>query len=444
MCAAYVSVLSVLLSAPTPPSADTREDEQALKAAAIPMDGPGLVAFFRKQVPEAGDQAEIARLIDQLADKAFRVRQKASADLLARGGKAVPQLRQALRSADGEVRRRAAECLARIEKRRGPEQIAAAVRLLRARRAPGSTAALLNYVVIADPALEDEIMVTLCLLGPEDRKARAELVADLRDAAPARRAAAALILGRAGGADERAAVRPLLKDAEPKVRLRAAQGLILGHDRAGVPALVGLLADGPLEVAYQAENWLGGVAGPRVDVPVLQESRAARARCRAAWDAWWKKNGSRLDLTRVELPTLFNPVVQARDLARRWLEAYAHGDLAGMKRTMRFPLSLEGERMTAKQFDDLFQQLVAMLKTEKISFDVVRVGRFDEYFKALANKRMRDSFGDLPRSQVLVVYVRAKISSQPAPSDGAVLVQAVQGRPRVVGLGPAGKDAARP
>jgi hypothetical protein len=445
MCIACLPLLSALLSLPAAPlPAETHDDEQALQAAAIPSDGPGLVAFFRKQVPGPADQVEIARLVEQLADKAFRVRQKASADLLARGGKAVPQLRQALGNPDGEVRRRAAACLANIEQRRGAEQMAAAVRVLRARRPPGATAALLNYLVIADPAVEDEIMVTLCTLGPGDTKARSELASDLRDAAPARRAAAALLLGRAGSAEQRAAVRPLLKDPEPKVRLRAAQGLILAHDKAGVPALVALLDTAPLDLAYQAEDWLGGVAGPKVEAPGLGDNRAARAKCRAAWEAWWQKSASRLDLTRVDLAMLFNPVIQARDVARRWLEAYARGDLNAMKRTMRFPLSLEGERMTAQQFDDLFKEIVTMLKTEEVSFNVLRVGRFDEYLNMVANKRVKDSFDDLRRSQVLVVYVRAKMSSQPRPSDGAVLVQLVQGQPRVVGLGPAGKEAGRP
>ena len=205
-----------------------------------------------------------------------------------------------------------------------------------------------------------------------------------------------------------------------------------------------LLDTAPLELAYQAEDWLGSVAGPRAQAPTLREDHAARAKCRSAWEAWWNKNQAKLDLSRVDLAMLFNPVVMARDTARRWLDAYARGDLAGMKRVTRFPVNMEGQEMTEAQYDDVFKQIAVMIKTEKISFDVLRVVKFDEYFKTLMNKRAKTSFDKLRQSQVMVVYVKAKIASQPRASDGAVLVGLVQGRARIVGLGPAGADARRP
>src|SRR5207248_10680877 len=84
-------------------------------------------------------------------------------------------------------------------------------------------------------------------------------------------------------------------------RLRAAQGLLLGRDRAAVPALVGLLSDTPLTIAWQAEGLLARLAG--ADTPsdlVGHGEQGARERSRAAWERWWKKAGDRVDLSQVE------------------------------------------------------------------------------------------------------------------------------------------------
>src|SRR5207237_1024784 len=83
----------------------------------------------------------------------------------------------------------------------------------------------------------------------------------LADLAPARRAAAALVLGRAGTRHQRALVHLLLDDPDPGVQLRAAQGLLLGRDRTAVPALIGLLAKAPMLIAEQAEDVLMELAG---------------------------------------------------------------------------------------------------------------------------------------------------------------------------------------
>ena len=59
----------------------------------------------------------------------------------------------------------------------------------------------------------------------------------LTDREPARRAAAAVLLGRYGNAEQKAAVRKLLADADPTIRVRAAQGLLAGRDKAALFAL---------------------------------------------------------------------------------------------------------------------------------------------------------------------------------------------------------------
>src|SRR5262245_50496226 len=82
-------------AAGTAAPAEPPTDEQILKAAKVPADGPGLLDFLRKRVPTEAQQKRVAELIPQLADETFVVRQRATSDLLAVGLPALPQLRLA-------------------------------------------------------------------------------------------------------------------------------------------------------------------------------------------------------------------------------------------------------------------------------------------------------------------------------------------------------------
>src|SRR5262249_42250724 len=131
----------------------------------------------------------------------------------------------------------------------------AAIRLLRQRAPEGSCNALLGYLpFVTDENVEEEILLTLPVVGVRNGKCDPQLRAALSAAEPHRRAAAAFVLGQHGGSEEKTLVRRLLTDADPRVRLRAAQGLIAGRELHAVATLVALLGDSPLEVASQAED----------------------------------------------------------------------------------------------------------------------------------------------------------------------------------------------
>src|SRR5262249_39086085 len=69
-------------------------DEQTLKASKVKTDGPDLLDYLRKKTPSGGDAAKIKALIEQLGDDSFEKREKASAELIAAGVAALPQLRE--------------------------------------------------------------------------------------------------------------------------------------------------------------------------------------------------------------------------------------------------------------------------------------------------------------------------------------------------------------
>src|SRR5438105_2095194 len=98
----------------------TADDERTLRAAHVGTDVPSLLEFFRKRTINDLDSNRIEKLIAQLGDDSFNVRQKASAELVALGNVAVPLLSQATRSDDIEVVRRAEKCLQLIQAGPGP------------------------------------------------------------------------------------------------------------------------------------------------------------------------------------------------------------------------------------------------------------------------------------------------------------------------------------
>ncbi len=282
------------------PESPTAQDERLLGGAHVSTDGPALLDFFRERTMTAAQQARLDELVKKLGDDEFDVREKASVELVKAGRLAVPLLKVAMKESDAEVSRRAADCLREIEQGGDAALTAAAARLIAARKPDGAAAVLLAYLPGApDETVGGAVLAALGAVGLRDGKPDAALVAALKDKDVSRRAAAASVVGRAA-AEPRKAVLPLLEDAEPRVRLAAASALVHAGDRSAVPALIALVEKGTAEYAWQAEDLLFRLAGPDAKVPALGPGSDA-AKCRRAWDDWWKEKGDKIDLTKLDL-----------------------------------------------------------------------------------------------------------------------------------------------
>src|SRR5947209_7755161 len=87
------------------------EDVKLLQAAGVASDGPALLEFFRKKTPSEEQRPQIEELIQQLGSKNYKVREKATKQLMALGHVAVSRLTEALQHTDFEVVARAQQCL---------------------------------------------------------------------------------------------------------------------------------------------------------------------------------------------------------------------------------------------------------------------------------------------------------------------------------------------
>jgi HEAT repeat protein len=280
-------------------------DERLLREARVAVTDGALLEFLRQRSLTDDDRAKLDAIVRRLGSAVYEERERASAALAARGSPALPFLRRALNDADAEVRRRARRCLEEIERGPGSALPAAAVRLLARRRPAGALEVLLTYAPFADDEfVEDEVLAALAALGLRGGKAAPPLTDALADAQAPRRAAAAYAVGRSPDPAQRDAAARLLSDADPAVRLRAAQALVAGRDRRGVPALIDLLADAPAERASKAEELLLRLAGELApEASAGAGTPEERKRWRETWAGWWRERGPKVDLARLDEAT---------------------------------------------------------------------------------------------------------------------------------------------
>jgi HEAT repeat protein len=295
-----VGCVALLLSAlpaadpaapPAPPAAAVPAgDELTLKAANLGTTGPELLEFFKKRTAPKADKDALDGLIKKLGAKDEAARAAAMGELVGYGEAAVPALRKAANNFDDtDFAGRAKQCLADIEGTNGGNVVAAAARAVAALKPDGAADALMNYLPYADDdKAQDEVVAALAAVGLRDGKPESALVRALQDTTPVRRAAAADVLCRLGGAAQVDLVRPLLKDEKPTVRLRAALSLTDAYNPEGMPVLIDLLADLPPAQRKQDEEYLTQLAGDwALAAPAGNDATARRLR-RDAWAAWWK------------------------------------------------------------------------------------------------------------------------------------------------------------
>jgi HEAT repeat protein len=262
----------------------------------LATEGARLIDELKKRTLTEVDRDRIVKLVEKLGDDSFDVRIKATKELKELGSVVIPLLQQASTHPDLEVRSRAQDCLAAIEKDKSAPLSPMVPKLIALRKPPGSVEALLNYIPSStDDAIMAEVQNALNAVGIIDGKPDPLLVKSLDDKSPARRAAAAEAVTQTSLDENMAAVRKLLKDGDASVRLKVALALVCARQRDAMPTLIAALADAPVEQATAAEEYLYRVAGDTApnNMPSGDDARAKR---RDVWAKWWDEQGTKVAL----------------------------------------------------------------------------------------------------------------------------------------------------
>jgi hypothetical protein len=192
----------------------------------------------------------------------------------------------------------------------------------------------------------------------KEGKVDAVLVAALESPDAGQRAAAALVVGVHGNPEQRKAALRLLDDAQPEVRLRAAQGFLAARNKVAVPVLVALLKKAAPELAETAEGLLLDIADTSAPKVHWKNSKEDREKCFAAWLAWWHQHKDQLDLANAEInPLILGGAGLAKQVGFKFLQAVADRDAALLQRTAAVPFHWGDNRMLDTE-EELIQKLV--------------------------------------------------------------------------------------
>jgi hypothetical protein len=279
-------------------------DQEVLTNANLKTDAASLLQFFQERTVSAQDRQAMSALIPKLGADDFATREKAYAELLARGPRALAVLHQALKKeTDSEIRGRAESLRKRIEGNDAGSVAAAAVRMLGKHKAAGAAEILLAYCPFAnEEQVLAQIKSTLASLAASPGPAQTAALKSLTDKEAIIRQVAAVALLLADGKKHQALVRPLLKDPDATVRLHVALNLVPLQDKELVPALVGVLGELSRQEVWPAEEVLIQLAGAKVPQVSLGDDAASRKLCREEWEKWFKEHGTKLDMGKLGPP----------------------------------------------------------------------------------------------------------------------------------------------
>jgi HEAT repeat protein len=438
------------------PAARADYSEEQLKAdlkllddAKVPHGDADLLDFFKKRLLSPETRARIEGLVEKFSSKSFKERSQAISDIIKVGPPALPVLRKVLQgNSELEVIQRAKDCIKEIEKKSPNAQVLAAARLIKHRRVADAGAVLLEYLPVApDTAVEEEIDASiygLAMLGadlqvmpPVAKAGRLDplLVKTLTDNEPARRAIAALVVGRYGDAAERQNVAKLLTDTDPTVRYRAAQGLVCSRDAAGLPVLVELLDKGPMALALQAEDLLSLIADEKGPAAPLAEKAELRKKCHAAWKDWVDQNQGKIDLTKFDADSPFGGINdRVTKGAAAFIKALIKYDTAMLVKVTDVPFSFVGQLnfQTREEFDNFVKMISAQRPPPDFKFRTGKIMPASEY--VLNAQESERNFLEASRiAQVHIVYVT--IEEGGGPQSLPFFMRISGGRARCIGIG---------
>jgi hypothetical protein len=301
--ALFGSLVAYAVLAQTAEKTDRSADEAVLRDQRLPTKGPALLQILRDRTPSADTIGQFKMHVARLNVAAYADRVNATSELKKMGPIVRPLLENLLLEikADAETVGRLRQALEQFPAEQdiaAVESLRAAARLIARDRPQGSLPALLEFVPYAtDESVRQEVQRAINAVALVEKKPAPLLVAALKDANPARRAAAGEAMLRVVGLAAKDKIAPLLTDSHPLVRYQIGMALVEKHDQRGVHLLIQTLADSPSDRAQNALELLYRAAGEGAP-DVYYRGKHNAAEVSAAWRKWHEKHQTGLDLAK--------------------------------------------------------------------------------------------------------------------------------------------------
>lgn len=287
-------------AAQTPGDSECSAAEAVLRDQRLPNKGPELLQVLRDRTPSANTVVQFKKHVARLNAAAYADRLKATADLTKMGPVVRPLLENLLLDikADAETIGRLRQVLEKFPADKDCAAASAAARLIARDKPSEALRVLLDFVpYTTHEALRQDVQRSINAVAFVDKKPAPLLIDALKDADPARRAAAGEALVRVVGIAGNDQVKPLLTDAHPLVRYQLGLALVERYDKRGIPLLIESIADSPTDRVECALDLLYRAAGD--DAPtVYYQGKHTAAACGAAWQKWHAKHKDTLDLAK--------------------------------------------------------------------------------------------------------------------------------------------------
>lgn len=249
----------------------------------IGLDHDSVKACLREFHAAALDPKQVERLIRQLGDDDFNVREAASATIKSLPVLPRAELAKATQSDDAEVKWRAEELLKQGE---GPAQVKllAAIKAINQQKHKGLLAELLA-VFPAIGSQEARLACRQAIAATATTEDAAKLRELLKHNDATLRGAAVAALGATLGRDAVTHVKPLLRDQEEAVQLAAARVLADVGDRDCLETYLRLLESKSASVRWEALASLGWLSGKSMQIAEVDETKR-QAMLIEAWRQW--------------------------------------------------------------------------------------------------------------------------------------------------------------
>lgn len=279
---------------------DWAADEAVLREQKLPTKGAELLEILRQRTPSPRTAEQFHKQVARLKAAPYAERAKATAELMKMGPLIRPLLETLLQEGklDPETDGRLRLLLEQFPTEKDIAAVSAAARLLQRDKPRESLPVLLDFVPHAtNESVRQEVQRAINATAFAGKDPAPLLMASLKDAHPARRAAAAEALLRVAGPAAKDKIEPLLKDAHPLVRYQIGLALVEKNDKAGLPLLIQAVADMPPDAVEYALDLLYRAAGE--DAPAVSyDGKKNAAACSAAWMKWHDKHQAKLDLAK--------------------------------------------------------------------------------------------------------------------------------------------------